>query len=189
MKFFLLILVGLVGLSFGQLNENWNGYGDTVRVHAFYKDTSIVTTKFKLSAFENSRYDVYFRDTATAGFASDSVKFVWGIEVGHPAFSTTKASSPVMKWSDRIAIDTVNMLAAANYVSDTAVLLSDGTYSMSLRKIDTVSVSGWACQSRNISTPWDVYFRFWARGLAGNKASKKIDLVFQSIQRLGVKQQ
>jgi hypothetical protein len=185
-KSIVLFVLAFVCLSFGQ-NENWNGWGDTARVVNLYKDTTIYTGKFKLSAFENMRAAIFLRDTSAAGFGSDSVNVEWGIQWGHPCWNTTLAKSPTMVWQARLVIDTVNMRTAANFTTDTMRLATDGTFTSTHKKIDSVTVSGWAYQDRAVTPEWDVYFRFFAHALAQTKNTKNIDCVFQTARRLIVR--
>jgi hypothetical protein len=170
--------------AFGQINENWNGWGDTARVINLYKDTTIYSSKFKMSAFENGRYAIYIRDTSVAGFSSDSVNVEWGIQWGHPAWNSVTAKTPIMAWQSCLVIDTVNMLTAGNFVVPRMSLITDGTFTLTHKYIDSVTVPGWAFQDRGVSPEWDVYFRFWAHALTGTKNSKKISCVFQASRRI-----
>jgi hypothetical protein len=186
MKKFLFVIM-LAVASFGQGVDNWNGWGDTARVKNVYKDTTIYSKWLKLSAMENLRVSAYFRDTSTAGFGSDSVNIEWGIQTGHPSWVSTRASTPVWALSPVLIVDTCNMLTAANFVKDTLHLDADYAFLNPHKLIDSISVPGWAYQTRQFAPEWDVYFRFVAHALTGTKATKNIDAVFQSIRRLGVK--
>lgn len=184
-----LFVLAFACLSFGQMNENWNGWGDTAKVVNLYKDTTIYTSKFKMSAFENGRYAIFIRDTSAAGFANDSVNVEWGIQWGHPAWTSTNAKTPAMTWQSCLVVDTVNMLTAGNFVVPRMSLAADGSFTRPFKTIDSVTVSGWAFQDRSVTPEWDVYFRFWAHALTGTKNSKKISCVFQASRRVGVKVQ
>jgi hypothetical protein len=190
-KFFVLLLA-LVGVSFGQLQENYNGYGDTVRVNGFYNDTTIYTKWFKLSAAENIRLEAYARDTSAAGFLVDSTRFEWGIQTGRPSWLTLAVGSRyvVIAPSARLVVDT---FTTGKVDTPTCFRVSDMSLDASYdfvsphKTVDTLNVSGWAFQSRNVAPEWDVYVRFWLHGLAGNKKSMKLENVFQLVQRLSGK--
>ena len=182
----MLIVVGLFVLSFSQANENWNGWGDTAEVKNFYKDTTVYSGWFKLSAFENSVYSVYFADTSAAGFGSDSCAFEWGIQTGHPSWISTYSNRKYETMA-RLLIDTVNTTTAANFVLSDMVLDGDYNYTFQKVKIDSLSVSGWAYQQRPVTPPWDAYFRFWAHGITGNKNAKNLKLIFQVSRRVSAK--
>ena len=189
-KAIVLFVLAFVCLSFGQMNENWNGWGDTAKVVNLYKDTTIYTSKFKMSAFENMRAAIFLKDTSAAGFANDSINVEWGIQWGHPCWNSTSAKSPTMVWQSWLVVDTVKTDTNGNasvYVIPVMSLATDGSFTSTHKKIDSVTVSGWAFQDRNITPEWDVYFRFWAHALTGTKLSKKIGCVFQASRRLNVK--
>lgn len=186
MKRFLFVIM-LAVASFGQGVDNWNGYGDTVQVKNLYKDTTIYTKWLPLSAMENLRVSAYFRDTSTAGFGSDSVNVEWGIQTAHPSWVTTNTRATKYAVSPILIVDTCNMLIAANFVKDTLRLDSDYSFLNPHKRIDSVSVPGWAYQTRQFSPAWDVYFRFYVRALTGTKNSKNLQCYFQSIRRLAIK--
>jgi len=186
MKRILFVLL-LAVASFAQNYDNWNGWGDTARVNNLYKDTTIYTKWMPLSAMENLRIAAYFRDTSTAGFGSDSVNVEWGIQTGHPAWTTTTTRS--IKWcvAPVLIVDTCNMLTAANFVVSPMSLDASYLFVNPHKSIDSSSISGWAYQTRNFPPEWDVYFRFYAHALTGTKNTKRLSVVFQSIRRLTAK--
>jgi hypothetical protein len=186
MKRFLFVIM-LAVASFGQGVDNWNGWGDTAQVKNLYKDTTIYTKWFPLSAMENMRLSAYFRDTSTAGLGSDSVNVEWGIQTGHPSWVTTTTRATKYALSPVLIVDTCNMLIATNFIKDTLHLDADYAFLNPHKLIDSVSVPGWAYQTRQFAPEWDVYFRFYAHALTGTKKSKNLQCYFQSIRRLGVK--
>jgi hypothetical protein len=135
----------------------------------------------RLSAFDNCAFDVYAKDTASAaGVSNDSLQFVWGIQFIHPVFTSTTGTM-VYKYSPFLVIDTLDMFTAANMAYKYPSLLTNGTYLMTLKAVDTISVSTWAAQSRSFVPQYDVYYRFWAKGMQENGHS--IKMVFQATRK------
>ncbi len=181
-------------LSSGQ-DENWNGWGDTAKIKNFYHDTTVYSGWFKLSDFSCIRHAVYFRDTSAAGYASDSCAGEWGIQTGHPSFLTTSKYKRKMELGRKMVIDTFNTTTGGVFTMDSAGMTTidkNGIPEFVSRRIDTlidsmgVTVrSTYAYQSRGPFNEWDVYFRYWARGLTGNKNTKNLDLYFQAARQIG----
>lgn len=182
----LLVVLALASIAAGQQGTNWNGWGDTARINSFAADSLKYSKTFNLSSFENCVFTAYARDTGTAGFGSDSVNFAWGIQWGHPSWVSTSAKSPTMEWGPRLIIDTLNMLTAGNFVVAPLSLAADYTFVSQKLTIDSSTVSGWAFQRRAVSPEWDVNFRFWCKGITGNKIAQNISLVFQVARRINV---
>jgi hypothetical protein len=184
----LLLLIGLMfSFVIAEPGSNWNGYGDTAAIKNFKADTTIYSKIFNLSGFENIRVSCYANDTSSAGFASDSLRFYWGVQTGHMSWITTKVSSPVYEWGPLLVVDTFDILTTANRNFTKLSLLEDGSFVNTMKKIDSSSISGWAYQTRSVATEWDVVYRYFAIGYAGNKTvANKIRLVFQSTRREGV---
>jgi hypothetical protein len=178
----LLAVVGLVSAQIG-LDENYSGYGDTSVIANFKADSVKYSKAFLLSAGENLRVTVFAADTGVAGFATDSVKFVWYIQTGRPNWTTGRRGN-VVDWSTNLmTIDTFDMRTAANFVPDTMVLAADYTVTQPLKSIDTSSSCGLASQSRAFPFEWDVYYRVVVRGLATNNISGFLRVVVQNSQR------
>ena len=175
-------------LAYGQVDQNYNGWGDTAV--SYVTGTATAYTKaFRLSAFENARFDVFARDTVQAGahaITGDSLQFVWGIQVYHPVYTSTTGTM-VYKYDHRIVIDTLDMWSTTPFAASYYTLQLDGSIANIFKTIDTTVISHWACQTRQFAPPWDVYFRFWATGLAQNKKAKAVKLVFQASRRKYVK--
>lgn len=153
----------LVALLFGQ-NLNYNGNNDTGTFASFKADSLKYSAIYSLSGFENLRVDMMANDTNAAGYASDSIKFVWGIQTGHPAYNRSGLMDTV--WCDPLLVDTMQV---SNATKTYIVLGTDGTFSTVKGLVDTLTVTGYAYQSRNFAPEWDVWFRVWARGITGNR--------------------
>jgi len=169
--------------------ENWNGYGDSTKIVNFNGsgDTSLKYSEgFKLSAYENMRVNVFFKDTTAAGVANDSVAAEWGFRTYN--FGPGGIADTV--FTGRVRVDTCNTTIAASFVKQT-VRDADSlvAYGCPWGTIDSLNTgrSGWSKQSMPICPYWDLYIQFWVRGLASNKNSKKLVWIFQPIRRLGLR--
>jgi hypothetical protein len=180
-KSLFLIISLLVGLAFAQPNLNYNGYGDTAKVVGLTSTGTVYSKLFKLSQYLASRFDVFARDTnSAAGITNDSLQFLWGVQMVHPMFTST-GTTQTYKYGNLLTIDTLDMWASAGAFLKNNLPAMDtlGFFPNELHKVDTVSMSGWASQSRLVAPPWDVYFRFFATGLARNKKGGYVSLIFQ----------
>lgn len=185
-KYLVLAIIAMASLI-GAQDLNYNGWGDTSSIINFKADSLKRSRVMALSSMENCRFDVYADDTAHAGFANDVVKFYWWLEVGHPTLSKAGKLDTVWSQLDPVYVDTFDMTTAANMVKHPRILDSTGALvpSIALKSIDTLSVSGFAVQSREISMPWDVYVRFGFKGLSGNITTSFVKLRAQMVRRIG----
>jgi hypothetical protein len=184
MKKVLLAVALLAGVVFGQ-TENYSGMNDTAVIATFKADSLKTSKAYTLSQFENLRVDVLVSDTSAAGFASDSVKLYWGIQTGRICWNSSGTRDTA--WSnERITLDTLDMLTTTNAALKYNAMDNTGAYTNTLKAHDTLSVSGFAVQSRNISPEWDVLFRCWVKGLTGNKVGRFLVFRFNVVRRIGV---
>jgi hypothetical protein len=182
------IIVALLLLAscvFAQ-DANWMGYKDTSRINTFRADSLKYSKTFPLSAFENVRIDVFANDTSAAGFKSDSIKFVWGIQTGHWAYTTSNTDKPVWVWAPQVVIDTFNTVDTLKMVLARKVMDSYGTIESQIGYVDTLNFSGFAYQTRNFAPEWDQSFRVWFRGVTGNKKASFVALITQVSRRKSV---
>jgi hypothetical protein len=184
----LLLLVSfLTGVS-AQVDQNFIGNADTSYVSGFKGTGTVYGKRMRLSAYENSLFEVYAKDTANshAAVTAESLVFVWGIEYSHPTWQSTTTAPKYKNWG-RVVIDTVNSLAADNYTYSIPVMDSSGVTLVVRKYLDTTTITGWLSQCRAYCPYWDVYFRFWARGLTGNQATTYVPVIFQQQRRKAVK--
>jgi len=192
----ILLVFLLVGLAFPQ-SENWNGNLDTAAIKNFYNDTTIYSGWFKLSAFSAIRHTLYLDDTTEDGYASDSCSGEWGIQTGHPSFLTTNYSKKKMELCRKMVLDTFNTTVGGRFTVDSAGMTTidvNNILNVIKLRIDTLLDSSgviirsqYAYQSRGPFSEWDVYYRYWIHGIAGNLKSKHIKGYFQSGRQIGYK--
>jgi hypothetical protein len=177
MRTIVLMVLAAVTCLFAQADENYNGYRDTARITLFKADSLRYSKVFPLSTWENSRLSIFLNDTSSAGYASDSIKCFWGIQLGMPCINGSGLLDTAWELQ-LITLDTFDILTAGNMARPYTALDSTGAYMEKMKRIDTLDVTGYAYQTRVFSPGWDVYFRFWAKGLTGNKVGATLKGMF-----------
>ena len=173
-----MLLFGMVRSAYPQSDENFNGL-DTCNIKGV-KGTALVYSRgFKLGAWTYQRFDILANDTTAAGFASDSVKFVWGIQTYHPILGHTNLSKKYA-YGPRVVCDTFDLLSLT--LPGVIQIAEDGTFTPPHGAVDTTSLTTYAIQSRNIAPEWDVYYRIWVQGVTGNKNGDSVAVVFQGVR-------
>ena len=168
--------------------NNWSGIdtGNTVSLYAKY-DTIKYSKVMRLSDLEDCRVIVRANDTSNAGFKTDSMAIEWGYQTLCPCKNSSNADDTCV--DQRVAVDTLDSLAMANFAGAVGSVAGDGTITRSTRIADTLMCAGYAVQSRWLPTEWDVYVRFWVKGIGKNKKTVavpcKID--FQRRQYINVR--
>lgn len=170
-----MLLCGLIRSAYPQSDENFNGI-DTCNIKGVTGTALVYSRGFKLGAWTYQRFDILANDTTAAGFASDSVKFVWGIQTYHAALGHTNLSKKYA-YGPRVVCDTFDLLSLSLPVA--IQIAEDGTFYPPHGTVDTTSLTTYAIQSRNIAPEWDVYYRIWVQGLTGNLAGDSVAVVFQ----------
>lgn len=195
--FSVLLIVGIVNANSMRdtVVQNWNGYRDTVSITDTLDSATVYysSRSFKLTDYENIRINVKCDDTTAAGFANDSVNFVWGYQTGSATLDTstsTTNTSPSLDtiWDSRVTVDT--MVADSFGVSNVKTYGTDGVITQTWGTADTSSVSGFATMSHNISPEWDCVIRFWVMGIgndgegATQTSTKGLKLYFELKNRV-----
>jgi len=178
----LIIVMACVGYS---QTLNWTGYGDTSNIADFRADSTKYTKAIPHSQWENFRLDILFDDTSAAGRGSDSAKFYYWLEYGHPVLTLANRLDTCWSTRDPVIVDTVDALTTANFSATSRVLASDGTFSYPLKTIDTLSfaIGGGSLQSRNFPQDWDVFVRVGFKGLTGNNKDAMLKLRASIVRR------
>ena len=177
---FLLLVLFLCGMSFG--SRNWNGWLDTAEIVDFNGTDLLYSKAFDLSSYENTRVLLKVDDTASAGFASDSVNFGFGYQVGMETVDTggtrDTAWGPIV-WKDTLHDSTMGTVPVG-WEDSTGIITLAGRY------FDTLSVAGYATYQNSIVPPWSPLIRYAFQGIAGNSAVTPIKLIVQNGRRIGI---
>lgn len=182
MLFPLSILLCYVFFANAQSSDNFTGYrDDTTYVASFNADSSGVTKVFNMANFENPVLSVLCDDTSSTGYASDSIKFVWGIQWMNVVMNSSGKKDTSAFFN--LVCDTFDILTAANMVYDTITPDTLGNFTIPRQFIDTVNVSGYAAQTYPIFYYTTPLFRFWYEGLTGNKTGSYVPMVFTMNKR------
>lgn len=178
----LALLLTLAALSFSGVSaENWNGWGDTIKVPACSSTVLVYgRTPFTVTDYDMIRVVAHVDDTTSAGFADDSVNVIWGYQT----FSLCLNSSGTYDtcYSPRVVVDTISSDTFG--VMQLMTLDGNGIAKTPSRQVDTLACSGWAVQSRTFSPEWDVYARLWVQGVAGNITAAPLKMQFTVVRRL-----
>lgn len=178
----LVLAIAVVSLGFSK-SDNWNGWKDTSNISGFRADSLKYSKVFELSDWENLRIDVMANDTATANLSADSTKFYWWFETGHPCLNASNLLDTFWQKADPLVIDTFDITTAGNRAITYRLLGTDGVFSGPSKTIDTSTVSGFAVQSRALTSECDVWFRIGHKGMTGNKTSTYIKLRDNIVRR------
>lgn len=170
------------GACFGQ-SWNYTGWLDTLSDTGFIADTTIYFGALPLSQYEDIALVVMADDTTSDGFASDSIGFYYGYQVGYPVLNSSEGKDTA--WSERIVIDT--MLTDSLGVENLATTDAVGAITATLSNTDTLSVSGYATQCRWFVPRWGVVIRFWVTGLASNLTGEQLDFRMTVERRVALK--
>lgn len=145
---------------------------DTSIITDFSVDSLKYTKWFVLTDEEDIRVIFKFDDTSSAGFSGDSLHIEVGYQTGVPVFDSSENAVNECKLPDeKIILDTVLTDSLGKLELGYGSMSSDGTITRHKGQIDTSSVPGFACLPRWLDPEWDVFIRFWVRGLSDNTGS------------------
>lgn len=156
---------------------------NTAVLYAKY-DTTKFSKVFKLTAGENIRVVLKANDTTTVRFASDSLGISWGYQTLCPCNNSSGVADTCV--DQLIKLDS---LVPAGFGDNSAVVGTtdaDGTITRSVAIGDTVKCSGYVTQSKWFQPEWDVYVRFWVKGIANNKKTVAVPAIIDVLRRVGV---
>lgn len=157
----LLIVALLVGSVSAQ--KNWNGYGDTLVVHGFNGTETAYTAAKNLTDYEDIAVVAMANDTGSAGFASDSISFSYGYQLGYPVWNSSGVRDTLWDPSAGTLLDTLT----------------------SPTTCDTSMVSGFAAQVNTWTCPWAPVIRFFVIGLGANNKGEPLLCRLALLRRLG----
>jgi hypothetical protein len=161
--------------------DNWSGIdtANTAQLYAKY-DTVKFSKVFKLTAGENIRVILKANDTTTVRFASDSLGIRWGYQTMCPCYNSSGVADTCV--DQLIKLD--SLVPAGFGDNSTVVGTTDADYTItrSVAIGDTVKCSGYVTQTKAFQPEWDVYVRFWVRGIGANKKTTAVPAVID-VQR------
>lgn len=147
--------------------QNWNSAADTAMVNDTITNAEVVYTKaFNLSDYEDVRAIMMVDDTTAAGFASDSVNFIWGYQTGNQVINASGAFDTI--WDARVTIDTVATASFGTWAIEGTIGPSGALTRSESKVVDTTMVTGYAVQSKIFVPQWDMFNRYWIQGVTGN---------------------
>lgn len=183
MKTFLLLMLIPLFLYAG---ENYNGFKDTSSISGVLVDgTKKYTTAFDLSPGHDFWIIAMVNDTSEDGFASDSINFEWGIQVGNWCLDTGEAADTC--WEAHTPVDTIaqDSLGVSNNYT-----FANGAITRTKGGVDTLSVGGYAYQMVKIDLDdiWGCFIRGWVNSLGDpSKDGYGLDIRFHFMQRRQLK--
>ena len=185
MKKISLLLLLFTSLCFSwsknDATDNWSGIdtANTANLYAKY-DTVKFSKVFKLTAGEHIRVILKANDTTTVRFAGDSIGIRWGYQTMCPCNNSSSVSDTcadqLIKLDSLLPGGMTDISTIVGYVDADGVITRSNGYS------DTVKCSGYATQTKWFQPEWDVYIRFWVRGIANNKKTVAVPAIID-VQR------
>ena len=176
-----LMMVLLVSVFFCFGYENYGGWDESYAISDTLGAGEIeYTAASRLSQYEDIRVIVKADDSTEAGFASDSVAIEYGYQTGTLTLNSSGEKDTL--WDDLIVLDT--MLSSDFGTVGSGLVASSGALTHTWGGADTLSVTGYATQSRWFVPEWDFLIRFYVKGLAGNLAGDNLDLYVEPKRRI-----
>ena len=162
----LILCLSILVLTAQGAIQNQIGYLDTSKVKV-RSDSLYYSRGYDLSGMEDIRAILLVNDTSAAGFKSDSVNIMWGYQTFSVALNSSNVPDTV--FDQKIILDTVVTASFGNLPAAYGSAAYDGSTTRSTKLIDTLSVTGYASQSKWFIPEWDEGIRFWFKGITGNK--------------------
>lgn len=150
------------------LDENYNGWLDTARIDDLSgtnKRFTDASHQFRLSAYEDITVTIKVDDTTMQGFANDSVQIHWGYQAFNLCLDL--AGNRDTCFQEEITLDSVSVDSFG--IMQRGRSFHDGTFMVFGGQVDTLGNSDFATQTVPFLPDWNVFIRYWAEGLAGNK--------------------
>lgn len=165
-------------------NNNWRGTLDTAKIHDVLGEDSLIYTSWLwLGKGENLRIICKADKKGDAGFASDSLEFDWGFQVG-TIVRDSAGNLDTLADMKRIKLDafSTDSLGKGPYEKTQDTLYTYGNQNLG---VDTSSVSNWAVQNLLAIPEWSPLIRFWVMGNTDITADT-LDIEFELHQREGL---
>lgn len=175
------ILILIVSCQAADTFKNYWGWGDTSQIAEFAADSLKYSRTFTLGDPDGLRLIVMCDDTASAGFASDSVAFYFGYQTGCPMLDSSGSVDTL--WDVPIILDTIEIDSFGVYKSGTSS--AAGVPTIAKNNVDTLQIDGFAVKSMRFQPYYDVLIRYYFKGLTGNSVGYPVYLRIQHIKRIG----
>lgn len=173
MRKFLLLVLSLSALAFGQTDLNFTGLNDTAIITNFKYDSLRITKAFNFTNAENKLLVFAFDDTMNAARSSDSVACEIGCQLGVPFKNLTGTMDTL--WTNNIFLDTCNTLTddrkydPSKYATASIWSLDDnGNPTIRPGQIDTTIGTTGSAMYIPFSNYWAPLIRFYLKGITGN---------------------
>lgn len=182
MRYLTLLFIAVISFSASAQMQNWKGYLDTTIMWVSGTDTMKFSKVYPLTETENMSLVTMANDTSEVRLGADSTRIVYGYQVGNIVINGSGVKDTA--WA---VTDTIDTLCASGFQSREGGgrVLSDGTISETWGKADTLSVSGYATQTRPIQPYWGTLIRFWYQGITGNSAETPVKVIAAILRRVG----
>lgn len=182
MKYLTCLFVAILSFSANAQMQNWKGYLDTTIMWVAGTSTMKYSKVYPMTETENMSLVTMANDTSEVRLGGDSTRIVYGYQIGNLVINGSGALDTA--WAVQ---DTIDTLCASGFQSKEGGgrVLNDGTISETWGKADTLSVSGYATQTRPIQPYWGAVIRFWYQGITGNSAGTPVKVVAALVRRVG----
>lgn len=188
MRHAIMIIMALAGLV--AAGNNANTWKDTASItpDTLKENTLVYTAALDLSgaldANDGLTVIAMGTDTSEAGFASDSLQFIWGFQPGYRVLNRTGTLDTA--WGDRVIVDTFTIAELgkafdADWVLPATTGLPTAAWD---NTTDTTNVSGCITQIRYFKPQWAELIKFWCKGLANGSGDGKVFVKFAIRNRL-----
>lgn len=165
MKRIMLFVLALAFAANAQLG-NWKGYLDTSLLWVNGTTTTKYSKVYDLVSADKYSLVTMVNDTDAAGLSIDTVRIVYGYQIGHPVINGSGSMDTA--WG---IYDTISTIASNAYATTSGGgrYTNAGAISETWTAADTSNVTGYATQIRPVTPPfWGTYIRFWYLGYTGN---------------------
>jgi hypothetical protein len=182
MRFFTWLLVAALSFSASAQITNWKGYLDTTIMWVAGTATMKYSKVYPLTDAENLSLVTMANDTSEVRLGGDSTRIVYGCQIGN--IVVNGSGNIDTAWA---VLDTIDTLCASGFQSTEGGgrITSAGSISETWGKADTLSVTGYAIQTRPIQPYWGTLIRFWYQGITGNSAVSSVKVVAALLRRIG----
>jgi hypothetical protein len=153
-------------------------YQQSYRVSSFKADTVRYGSPIIVADFENLMIVLKANDTSSAGYASDSIKFVVDWQRGY--VTTNSIGNKDTAWQTPLLLIDTFHVASANFYAVAASVYPDSDV---VKSLDSLKVYGYVVMARTFCPQISMIGRPVFIGLAGNDKTRFLDFTYDIIQR------